>query len=267
MKHERVLEQGAPGGLVGGLIGEIPRSSASALRRAPIDPLRMERFRAELSREVRRKAAVVTIAPQLGGAVKRAMDIILALCGLAALAPLLALLALGVWLQDGGSPFYGQWRVGYGGRRFRCWKFRSMVKDADARLRAHLAQDPAAAAEWAETFKLKNDPRITLLGRLLRKSSLDELPQLFNILIGEMSLVGPRPVVNEELARFGASLRHYLRCRPGLTGLWQVSGRSDTSYAERVKLDRVYVERWSVWSDMAIIARTPLALVAGAGAY
>lgn len=265
MKHERALDQRA----AGGLIGEIPRPPASVLKRAPapIDPARVERFRAALSREVRRSSRVVQIAPQLGGAVKRSMDIVLAACGLLVLAPLLSLLALGVWLQDGGSPFYGQWRVGYGGRQFRCWKFRSMVKDADRRLQAHLAQDPAAAAEWAETFKLKNDPRITLLGCFLRKSSLDELPQLFNILIGEMSLVGPRPVVNEELSRFGASLRHYLRCRPGLTGLWQVSGRSDTSYAERVKLDRAYVERWSVWSDMAIIVRTPLVLLAGIGAY
>lgn len=264
MHYERGLNQQRR---AGELMIEIAKPKPRPFVRAPIDPARVDRFRAELAREVRRPGRVVEIAPYLGGASKRIMDIGLALAGLIVLAPLLLLLALGVWLQDGGSPFYGQWRIGYGGRRFRCWKFRSMVKDAQERLAAHLAQNPQAAAEWSASFKLKNDPRITLLGRFLRKSSLDELPQLFNILIGEMSLVGPRPVVSEELARFGGSLRHYLRCRPGLTGLWQVSGRSDTSYNERVRLDRAYVEQWSLWRDLAIMARTPYALVAGAGAY
>lgn len=265
MKHGRVLGEFAHANEV--VLDFSPRAGRTGpIARPPLDPERRDRFRAHLARDMARQSHLVNIAPHLGGLGKRAMDMALAVAGLLVLAPLLSLLALGVWLQDGASPFYGQWRIGYGGRRFRCWKFRSMVKDADQRLKAHLQSDAQAAAEWAATYKLKNDPRITPLGRFLRQSSLDELPQLFNILIGEMSLVGPRPVVKDELSRFGASLRHYLRCRPGLTGLWQVSGRSDTSYERRVQLDRFYVERWSIWSDVGILLRTPYALLAG-GAY
>lgn len=225
---------------------------------------RLRRFRADLSRELTGRRHFVMVDPQLGGAAKRAVDIVLASFALLMSSPIIALLALLIWLQDRGSPFYGQARIGYAGRAFRCWKLRSMIKDSDARLEAHLAADPEAAEEWKATRKLRTDPRITALGRFIRRTSLDELPQFFNVLIGEMSIVGPRPVVHEELEYFGPSVRHYVRCRPGLSGLWQVSGRSDTSYARRVELDRTYVQTWSLWGDVAIMLKTPLAMVRGA---
>ncbi len=186
---------------------------------------------------------------------KRAFDIAAASVFLLALTPLLLAIALMVRCS-GGPAFYRHQRIGLGGRRFGCMKFRSMATDGDRVLAALLAADAEAAAEWAATQKLRNDPRITPIGRLLRATSLDELPQLFNVLRGDMSLVGPRPVVQAELAFYGEDARYYLQTRPGLTGLWQVSGRSDTSYAQRVQLDSWYVRNWSLWHDVAILART-----------
>ena len=179
--------------------------------------------------------------------------------GAALLLLLLAPLIGALWLivrRDGGPGFFGHQRVGRHGRLFRCWKIRSMVPDADARLTRHLAENPAAAAEWARDFKLTDDPRITRLGAFLRRSSLDELPQLWNVLMGQMSLVGPRPVTPAEYASYGRSQRYYSRLRPGLTGLWQVSGRNATGYRARVALDVGYYWRASAMLDLRILLAT-----------
>jgi exopolysaccharide production protein ExoY len=202
-----------------------------------------------------------------GGLTKRAFDIVVALVAILLLSPLLIGVALAVKLSDGGPALFGQTRIGAHGRTFRIWKFRSMVPDAQARLRAYLESNPEAAREWALYRKLKNDPRITPLGRVLRKYSVDELPQLFNILLGDMSFVGPRPIDQSECALYGNSLIHYFRCRPGLTGLWQVSGRSDTSFDRRVTMDRYYAKRWSVLLDIILILKTVPVAITGRGSY
>ena len=192
-----------------------------------------------------------------GSSLKRGIDIFISAAMLVLLAPLMFMVALIVYASMGGPVIFSHERVGFRGKRFRCYKFRTMVKDANNRLTHHLANTPEAFAEWQATHKLRNDPRITRLGKLLRKSSIDELPQLFNILRGDMTCVGPRPVTAEELRnRYGRSARHYLRVRPGLTGLWQVSGRSNTSYQDRIVLDRSYVMSWSLWLDLKILAKT-----------
>jgi exopolysaccharide production protein ExoY len=203
----------------------------------------------------------------LGGPLKRTFDITGALLALVTFSPLLLLLALLVKLSDGGPILYGHARVGRGGRTFRCLKFRTMAMNGDAVLAAHLSADPDALAEWMATRKLKNDPRITHVGAVLRKLSLDELPQLLNILYGDMSIVGPRPVVRDELDHYGKAAIFYLRSRPGLTGLWQVSGRNDVSYDTRVALDRSYVENWSFMQDVLIIAKTVPAVCMTRGSY
>lgn len=178
--------------------------------------------------------------------------------------PVVGLLWLAVRL-DGGPGFFGQDRVGRDGRVFRCWKLRSMVPDAEARLQAHLARDAAAAREWAATYKLRDDPRVTRLGRMLRQTSLDELPQLWNVLKGEMSLVGPRPVPRAELAEYAGYEWAYLSCRPGLTGLWQTGGRNDVSYRQRVRMDVRYLLLAGLRADIAILLRTPLAMMRRTG--
>ncbi|KIC36067.1 sugar transferase [Leisingera sp. ANG-M7] len=184
------------------------------------------------------------------------------------LLPVLAPVILFLWIlarRDGGPGFFGHTRVGRDGRPFKCWKVRSMVADAEARLQAHLDADPAAAAEWERDHKLANDPRISRLGHVLRKTSLDELPQIWNVLKGEMSFVGPRPIVTRELAKYGSSAPAYLAQTPGITGLWQVSGRNDVSYEERVALDVAYLRRRSFLADLKIIARTGLAVLGATG--
>ncbi len=198
---------------------------------------------------------------------KRALDVIGAGLGLVLLSPFFLVVALLV-RADGGPAFFAHQRVGRGGKLFGCLKFRSMVIDSQARLEALLASDPAARAEWEATRKLKNDPRITRIGRFLRSTSLDELPQLINALRGEMSLVGPRPVQEAEIDRYyGASAAHYMAVRPGITGLWQVSGRSETSYESRVALDVSYVSRPSMLADLSILLRTPVAVLSRRGAH
>jgi exopolysaccharide production protein ExoY len=196
---------------------------------------------------------------------KRGLDIAVAGVALAVLLPLLLLVAGAVWAGDRKSPVFRHTRLGRGGRPFGCLKFRTMVVDAEAALTAHLAANPAARAEWEETHKLARDPRVTPLGRILRKTSLDELPQLINVLRGEMSLVGPRPIVQAEVARYGSAFPTCFAVPPGVTGLWQVSGRSDTTYAERVALDLDYASRWSLSRDIAILARTVPAVFAQRG--
>jgi exopolysaccharide production protein ExoY len=193
---------------------------------------------------------------RLGWATKRSLDTAVALTALCLLLPLLLFIALLIWASDGHAPIYRHVRLGRHGRPFGCLKFRSMVPDGDAVLAAHLAVRPDARAEWEATRKLTRDPRVTSLGQVLRKSSLDELPQLWNVLRGEMSLVGPRPIVQAEVARYGTAFATCFSVPPGLTGLWQVSGRSDTTYAERVALDLDYAGRWSLRRDLAIMLRT-----------
>jgi exopolysaccharide production protein ExoY len=203
----------------------------------------------------------------VGGTLKRAADIAVAGLVLAVLSPLFLFVALIVRASGPGPVFFGHERIGLGGRTFRCLKFRTMCVDAEAVLRAHLEADPEAAREWDETQKLRRDPRVTPAGRILREYSLDELPQLLNVLRGEMSLVGPRPVVARELSRYGNRTVHYLSARPGITGLWQVSGRSDTSYETRVSLDARYVTDWSLAGDLAILARTVPVVLGARGSY
>ena len=201
--------------------------------------------------------------------VSRSTKIVFDVCAAAFLLVLIApaLLAIAAMVKlDGGPVFYAHRRVGAGGRDFMCLKFRSMRTDAEAMLRHVLETDAAAAAEWAETHKLRRDPRITWIGRILRTTSLDELPQLFNVLRLEMSLVGPRPIVRGEVARYADDIAFYYETRPGLTGLWQVSGRSDTSYVQRVQLDTWYVKNWTLWHDLAILAKTVPAVLKRQGA-
>jgi exopolysaccharide production protein ExoY len=212
-------------------------------------------------RDSARVSPTVGVLP-VGLTAKRVTDIVLALAGILLLAPLLTICFLLIYLTSTGPVLFRHQRVGFNGTRFGCLKFRTMVTDADQRLRALLESDPAAAAEWAANRKLRNDPRITSIGAILRKSSLDELPQLFNVLRGDMSIVGPRPVTDEELERYAESEAAYLACRPGITGLWQVSGRSTTTYAKRVACDTFYARNWSMSLDIKILVVTIPALLA-----
>ncbi len=207
------------------------------------------------------------IAPPLGGPAKRAFDIAGAAAGIIILSPLFILIALLVKLSDGGSIFYGHRRIGRGGRLFRCLKFRTMVPDGDAVMAVHFRDNPDAKAEWEATRKLKDDPRVTRVGGVLRKLSLDELPQIINILLGDMSIVGPRPVVRDELDYYGKAAVFYLKSRPGLTGLWQVSGRNDTSYRARVAMDCVYAARRNAVMDFKIMVATVPAVLLSRGSY
>jgi len=189
-------------------------------------------------------------------ATKRTLDMLAAGIALVVLLPVFAALWVAVRL-DGGPAFFGHRRIGLNKKPFFCLKFRTMRPDAEAALQSLLAVDPEAARQWSETRKLTHDPRVTLVGRVLRSTSLDEIPQLINVLRGDMSLVGPRPVVQEELDRYyGPYAATYASVRPGITGLWQVSGRSSTSYAARVELDARYVEKLSFASDTRILLRT-----------
>jgi lipopolysaccharide/colanic/teichoic acid biosynthesis glycosyltransferase len=190
---------------------------------------------------------------------------LMALAILALLGPMMLAFA---WIirRDGGPATFQHYRVGCGGRLFRCVKFRTMRMDADQALRELLARDAALCIEWERDHKLRNDPRVTAFGKWLRRTSLDELPQLLNVLRGEMALVGPRPITPAELPRYGAARWHYLSVLPGMTGLWQVSGRSTTGYERRVELDRLYVNRRSAWLDCKILARTLVVLLTREGA-
>lgn len=203
--------------------------------------------------------------PTAARATKMLFDVVAAASLLVVLAPVLGVIAA-VVAMDGGPVLYSHRRLGAGGRTFGCLKFRSMVPESDEVLQKVLATDPAAAAEWAAKQKLSNDPRITPIGRWLRTTSLDELPQLINVLRLEMSLVGPRPIVEAEVPRYRDAITYYYEARPGLTGLWQVSGRSDTGYAERVALDTRYVRTWSLTQDLRILAQTVPAVLRRRGA-
>lgn len=190
------------------------------------------------------------------GRVKRAFDFTISATALLFLLPLFATVALFIKLTDGGPIFYRHTRVGRQGQRFQCLKFRTMAVNSEERLAHILLTDTQAALEWERGQKLRDDPRITKLGAFLRKSSLDELPQLWNVLRGDMSIVGPRPVTRAELNRYGKDRRYYLLVRPGITGLWQVSGRSSTGYEKRIRYDREYLEEWSWLGEFWILLMT-----------
>lgn len=202
-----------------------------------------------------------------GGVFKRGFDIVAALAAIIFLCPLLIMLASLVKFSNSGRVLYAHPRIGRNGNTFSCLKFRTMVENGSEVLSAHLSQNSAARIEWEATRKLQNDPRVTRVGAVLRKLSLDELPQLFNILRGDMSFVGPRPVVHEELDMYGPAAVYYLQTRPGLTGLWQISGRNDVSYDERVDFDQHYVENWSFAFDLLIIVKTLPAVISSRGSY
>lgn len=198
---------------------------------------------------------------------KRMLDLSVAsLLALAAL-PIMAVIAAAIVLETRGPVFFCHTRIGKGGRRFRLWKFRTMVVNADALLKKHLGEDPGRVFEWHQKRKLKNDPRVTRVGRLLRRSSLDELPQLWNVLRGDMSMVGPRPIIEEEAPKYGSVFPLYLQVLPGLTGLWQVSGRNDTSYRKRTELDSSYIHNWTLGTDLLVLLKTVRAVIFGVGAY
>jgi Undecaprenyl-phosphate galactose phosphotransferase WbaP len=198
---------------------------------------------------------------------KRGMDVLAGSLLLCVASPLFPLIAIAVRMGSPGPVLYRHSRIGRGGRSFNAFKFRTMVVDAEEVLKQHLAEHPDVALEWLSDHKLKEDPRVTSLGKWLRKVSLDELPQIINVLTGEMSLVGPRPIVNAEVEKYGPTYSVYTTVRPGITGLWQVSGRNDTTYQERVTLDNYYVMNWSIWLDMRILIRTAKVLLTTEGAY
>lgn len=197
---------------------------------------------------------------------KRILDIVIAGAALVFVFPLLLTVGLLIRLQDGGRAVYVQKRYGRNGRTFMCYKLRSMVLNSDERLKQILDTDPVAREEWDRTQKLTNDPRITPLGHFIRKTSIDELPQLLNILRGEMSIVGPRPIVENEINKYGEFYRDYCTVRPGLTGLWQVEGRSNTTYEQRVQLDVKYARTRSLGGDFMIMLRTVPAVLFSRGA-
>lgn len=218
------------------------------------------------TRRVLRFGSVGLVRP-VGLTPKRMIDIILAVSGIVLLAPLLIICFVLTVATSPGPALFRHRRVGFKGKYFDCLKFRTMVTDAPERLSRLLEKDPVAAAEWADNRKLRHDPRVTVTGEILRKSSLDELPQLFNVLRGEMSIVGPRPVTEEELDRYDSSVDAYLACRPGITGLWQVSGRSTTTYSKRVACDAYYAGNWSLALDVKILIVTIPSLLVSDGAF
>jgi exopolysaccharide production protein ExoY len=239
-------------------------------RRAPMQGSRNGRSDARpLARSETLKTFPILRAaePALGGWRKRTFDVVVALAALVCVSPVFCVTMILATLANRGPIFYHHRRVGKNGTMFDCLKFRTMVVDADAVMQRHLAVDSAAAREWEATRKLKNDPRVTSFGWMLRITSLDELPQLLNVLRGEMSLVGPRPIVTAEIRKYGSDIQYYLISRPGVTGLWQVSGRNDVGYATRVQLDRKYVEEWSLTNDILILLKTIRVLIERQGSY
>lgn len=199
--------------------------------------------------------------------IKRLLDLAITVVAAPLVILLVLVFALLIKLEGKGPVFYANERIGRRGQKFRAWKLRSMVVHADEVLRQCLDTDPSLRAEWEKTQKLKRDPRLTRIGRVIRKTSIDELPQFWNVLIGEMSVVGPRPVLQSQVALYGPSFTLYRKVRPGITGLWQVSGRNHLTFAERVKLDRYVIQNWSVWLDVYILARTAAVVITAKGAY
>ena len=198
---------------------------------------------------------------------KLVFDYVASFLGLLFLAPVLAILALAIHFDSPGPIIFAHYRVGADGKKFPCYKFRSMVMNAPTVLQEYLEENPAASEEWEQDFKLKKDPRLTRVGAFIRKTSLDELPQLFNVLKGEMSLVGPRPIIDQEIAKYGEYIDDYYLVRPGITGHWQVSGRNNVDYDTRVSMDSWYVRNWSFWQDIVILIKTFSVVLKRKGAY
>jgi lipopolysaccharide/colanic/teichoic acid biosynthesis glycosyltransferase len=219
------------------------------------------------SAEVNSKASRRAAALDIHQAVNRGMNVSVAALVLLFFLPIMILVAVAIWCQDRGPIFFAHRRIGRDGRKFPCLKFRSMAIDAQERLQELLDADPQARAEWERDHKLRDDPRVTPLGVFLRKSSLDELPQLLNVLRGEMDLVGPRPIVDGEVCKYGPRFKHYCAVNPGITGLWQVSGRNDTSYRSRVAMDCVYAKSKSLPLDLWILVVTVPAVLLRKGSY
>jgi exopolysaccharide production protein ExoY len=213
------------------------------------------------------RLAEISSAHPIGLNSKRIVDIVLAVSGIVLLAPLLIICFVATVATSRGPALFRHRRVGFKGKYFDCLKFRTMVQDAPERLRELIESDPVAAAEWATNRKLRHDARVTAIGAILRKSSLDELPQLFNVLKGDMSIVGPRPITDEELIRYSSAINAYLACRPGITGLWQVSGRSTTTYEKRIACDTCYARNWSMSLDAKILIVTIPAVLLSDCAY
>ncbi|MEM6667394.1 MAG: sugar transferase [Pseudomonadota bacterium] len=198
---------------------------------------------------------------------KRLMDLLIAIPAAIFLSPGLLALAIWVYLDDGGPVIFAHTRRGKDGKPFKCLKFRTMVRDADAKLKVLLDSDPVLKAEWDKNQKLKVDPRLTKNGGFLRKYSLDELPQLWNIIKGDMSIVGPRPIVEDEVSRYGRDIASYDALKPGVVGIWQISGRNDTTYDERVAMDAHYAEHQTVGTDIMILLKSIPAILCKRGAY
>ncbi len=241
----------------------VPFSISPPLRHMPVMGMMRHYF---FNHEVMLLTRASGLEQPLPRFIKRTFDILVSGTALIVLSPIwLAIAALVV--IDGGPVLYGHKRLGLNGRTFSCLKFRSMVVNSDEILKRYLADNPAANDEWQKEWKLRDDPRITRFGAFLRRTSLDELPQLLNVLWGDMSLVGPRPIVVGEVGKYDHDIMHYYRVRPGITGLWQVSGRNDVSYARRVQMDSWYVRNWSLWHDIAILCKTIPVLLKRTGAY
>ncbi len=230
----------------------------------PMSGIKAERFFNEKIMLLRLKN---NLASPLNRWIKYSFDFICTLIGTVIISPIFLLISIWIYFDSPGPVIFKHTRIGKNGKAFGCYKFRTMCMDADKKLAELLANDTAAKAEWERDFKLKDDPRVTKVGKFLRKTSLDELPQIFNVLKGEMSLVGPRPVVDKELEKYGEYLDDYLMVRPGITGMWQVNGRSDTTYEERVHMDSWYVRNWSIWIDIMLLWRTVKSVIKCEGAY
>ena len=199
--------------------------------------------------------------------IKRAFDLLFTICGGLCILPFLLVIAGMVAVDNKGNVIFAHRRIGRDGKEFKCYKFQTMIPNAQEALEKYLAENPEARKEWEESFKLTDDPRVTKLGSILRKTSLDEMPQLWNVIKGDMSLVGPRPIVAKEIERYGEYFREYAMVPPGITGMWQASGRSDTTYEERVEMDTWYVRNWSVWIDLMYLFKTVKIVFTGKGAY
>jgi Undecaprenyl-phosphate galactose phosphotransferase WbaP len=244
---------------------EVQAESAVAFEHAAVGMLSFEPRWEEAP--VQSPAQVAPLPSRYAGT-KRALDFLGAIVLAVVSSPLiLAIVIVALIRREPGSIIYKHRRIGQDGRAFECLKFRTMVPNADQVLRELLERDPAIKAEWLRDHKLRCDPRVTRLGRFLRRTSLDELPQLWNVMRGEMSLVGPRPVVREELLRYGRNARAYLSAKPGITGLWQVKGRNNTDYRRRVVLDTYYVRNQNLLLDLYILLRTTRVVLRGSGAY
>lgn len=222
---------------------------------------------ASRSRRASRPGRSLGLVRALGRAAEYVLNAAPALFLLVFLAPMMVLAAILTAAEDGGPVFFGHIRIGRDGASFKCWKFRSMAIDSAERLEAHLAANPAARREWQRDHKLRDDPRVTRWGSFMRKSSVDELPQLFNVLRGEMNLVGPRPIVEAEVRRYGRHFADYSAVRPGITGLWQVSGRNDTTYRRRVAIDTVYRRARCLRLDFWILLMTVGVVLTRRGSY